>query len=496
LILQCLCTLLKPQALSKIRIYLIFQKVQIASSQIQFFTFYLMKKDHTFKFLCLLAIATTSIAAIVSCSESNQEIATPPAVTTSSQSATTAIAPSPSLKAIAPEFTLAPLEPPKSPINAQVQSYINRLVALSGSRETHGVWIQSGGRLLGSHQGTLALPSASVTKVATTLVTLATFNPDHRFTTLIKYIGSIKNGVLQGDLIIQGGEDPFFVWEEAIAIGNLLTSKGIKRVSGNLVITGKFYMNFEASPRVAGDFLKQGLNSDLWNGDVEIQYRTLPANTPRPKITIDGEIKVLPMSPDGAKLIIDHDSLPLAELLKKMNRYSNNLMADMLAESVGGAAVVAQKAADLAGVPRNEVQLVNGSGLGEANRMSPRAAVGMFLAIARYLKPYNMTVSDVFTVIGKDEGILDERKLPKLAVIKSGSLDTVSTLAGALPTQKQGIVWFAIFNSGGDLQLFRSEQESLLKSLVENVGTVTSLPLELQISIKRQSETSRNKVGF
>jgi D-alanyl-D-alanine carboxypeptidase/D-alanyl-D-alanine-endopeptidase (penicillin-binding protein 4) len=452
-----------------------------------------MRKNNIFKLLCLSAIATIPI---VSCSQSNQETVskTPEATSKIPVIATTAmIAPTPSLKAIPQEFTLAPLEQPKSPINDQVQSYINRLATLGGSRETHGVWIQSGSRLLSSHQGTSALPSASVTKVATTLVALETFNPDHRFTTLIKYVGSIKNGVLQGDLIIQGGEDPFFVWEEAIAIGNFLTSKGIKRVSGNLVITGKFYMNFESSPRVAGDLFKQGLNSELWTGEAEAQYRTLLANTPRPKIKIDGEVKVLPKSPDGTQLLIHHDSFPLAELLKKMNRYSNNLMADMFAESVGGATVVAQKSADLAGVPRNEVQLVNGSGLGEANRMSPRAAVGMFLAIARYLKPYNMTVADVFTVVGKDEGILDERKLPKLAVIKSGSLDSVSTLAGALPTQKQGIVWFAIFNSGGDLQLFRSEQELLLNNFVENGGTVTSLPVELQVSLKRQNETSLNK---
>ena len=451
-----------------------------------------MRRSNIFKLLCFFAIATLPIA---SCSQSNQEIVSKPPEATSNPSVVAMIAPTPSLKAIPQEFTLAPPEQLKSTINAQVQSYINRLVALGGSRETHGVWIQSGGRLLGSHQGTSALPSASVTKVATTLVALETFNPDHRFTTLIKYVGSIKNEVLQGDLIIQGGEDPFFVWEEAIAISNLLASKGIKRISGNLAITGKFYMNFESSPQLAGDLFKQGLNSDLWTGEAEAQYRTLPANTPRPKITIDGEVKVLPQSPDGAQVLIRHDSFPLAELLKKMNRYSNNLMADMFAESVGGAAVVAQKAAELAGVPKNEVQLVNGSGLGEANRMSPRAAVGMFLAIARYLKPYNMTVADVFTVIGKDAGILDERKLPKLAVIKSGSLNTVSTLAGALPTQKQGIVWFAIFNSGGDLQLFRSEQESLLNNFVENGGTVTSLPVELQVSLKRQNETSHNKIA-
>jgi len=450
-----------------------------------------MGKKNIYKFLCLLAIATIPL---VSCSQPNQEITPKKPESTSKASVIPTISPAPLAKVISQEFTLATPEPSKSLINAQVHSYINKLVALGFSPETHGVWIQSGGRLLGSHRGTLALPSASVTKVATTLVALETFNPDHRFATLIKYDGAIENGILKGDLIIEGGEDPFFVWEEAIGIGNLLATKGIKRVTGNLVIIGKFYMNFESSQRVAGGFLKQGLNSELWSGEAETQYRTLPAHTPRPKIEIAGEVKVLPTNPNGSQILIRHESFPLAELLKKMNRYSNNLMADMFAESVGGASVVAQKAADLAGVHKNEVQIVNGSGLGEANRMSPRAAVGMFLAIARYLKPHNMTVADVFTVVGKDEGILDERKLPKLAVVKSGSLDNVSTLAGALPTQKQGIVWFAIFNSGGDLQLFRSKQESLLKKIAKNGGRVTSLPVELQISLKRQNETSRNEV--
>lgn len=438
-----------------------------------------------------LAIAAISI---VSCSQPSQEITAKAPEKTSNPSPISTISPTPSTKAIPREFALATLEQSKSPINTQIQSYISRISTLTGSRESHGVWIQSDGRLLGSHQGTSALPSASVTKVATTLVALETFSPDHRFTTLIEYDGTIANGILKGDLIIQGGEDPFFVWEEAIAIGNLLATKGIKQVIGNLVIVGKFSMNFESSPRVVGELFKQGINSELWNSEAEAQYLTLPANTPRPKIAIAGEVKMLPTSTKRSQLLIRHESFPLAELLKKMNRYSNNLMADMFAESVGGASVVAQKAADLAGVPKNEVQMVNGSGLGEANRMSPRAAVGMFLAIARYLKPYNMTVADVFTVVGKDEGILDVRKLPKLAVVKSGSLDNVSTLSGALPTQKQGIVWFAIFNSGGDLQMFRSEQELLLSNFVENAGRVTSLPVELQISLKRHNETSRNEV--
>jgi serine-type D-Ala-D-Ala carboxypeptidase/endopeptidase (penicillin-binding protein 4) len=451
-----------------------------------------MKGKSALKFLYLLAITTMLI---VSCSQRNQNIASKTSEVTSNPSGIPTTSPTPSAKVITQETSLATPEQSRSQVNDRVQSYINRLAALGFSPENQAVWVQSGDRLLGSYRGTSVLPSASVTKVATTLVALETFGPDRRFTTLIEYDGAISNGVLQGDLVIQGGEDPFFVWEEAIGIGNLLAAKGIKRVSGNLVIIGKFYMNFESSPRVAGGLLKQGLNSDLWSVEAETQYRTLPPDTPRPKIAIAGEVKVLSTPPNGLQLLIRHDSFPLAELLKKMNRYSNNLMADMFSETVGGASVVAQKAADLAGVPRNEVQMVNCSGLGEANQMSPRAAVGMFLAIARYLKSYNMTVADVFTVIGQDEGILDERKLPNLAVIKSGSLNTVSTLAGALPTQKQGIIWFAIFNSGGDLQLFRPEQESLLNSLVENEGKVKSPPIELQVNLKRQNDKSRNEVA-
>jgi len=42
-----------------------------------------------------------------------------------------------------------------------------------------------------------------------------------------------------------------FVWEE-IALGNSLNQLGIKRVTGNLVITSNFAMNYKFNPSVAG----------------------------------------------------------------------------------------------------------------------------------------------------------------------------------------------------------------------------------------------------
>lgn len=393
-------------------------------------------------------------------------------------------------------LSLVPPDNPDPATNAQIQQYLNGLAAKGHLSRLQGVWIQSGNTLLANHQGTVPLPAASVTKVATTLAALDSFGPDHRFVTLISATGPIYEGVLQGDLVVRGGEDPFFVWEDAIALGNLLNQLGIRRVAGNLIIVGEFYMNFEIGKLTSGKLLQQALNYQNWSAEVETQYRTLPPDTPRPQVIINGGVQFDQKNPANAQTLVRHYSFPLAELLKKMNRYSNNLMADMLANTVGGASQVALKAADRAGVPRGEIKLVNGSGLGVANQISPRAAVAMFLAIERYLQPHNMTVADLFAIVGQDEGILDTRpRIPQLAVVKSGSLNNVSTLAGALPTREQGTVWFAIMNFGNDLVGFRAEQESLLQTFVKHWGAVSSLPPELQPLPQRQNQTSRSEIA-
>ncbi len=401
---------------------------------------------------------------------------------------------SPSPQAVNGPLTV-PTSNPETATNTKIQEYLNGLTSQGYAKQNQGIWMQSGNTLLANHQGTTPLPAASITKVATSLVALQQFGPEHQFITLISTNGGIKDGVLTGDLIIQGSEDPLFVWEEAIALGNTLNQKGIKRITGSLIIVHKFYMNFELDPLKSGELLKQALNSQSWPAEAAAQYQTLPPNTPKPQITIDGTVKIYqPDHPPTAQPLIKHYSLPLAELIKKMNQYSNNLMADMLADTVGGAKIVAQKAAAATGVPPAEIQLVNGSGLSEENRISPRAACALFLAVERYLKPYNMTVADVLTVVGKDKGILSERPLPKLAVIKSGTLDNVSALGGALPTQKQETVWFVIMNGGANVETFRTQQEVLLKGFLTQWGAVQASPPELTANPERISKVSRSEI--
>jgi serine-type D-Ala-D-Ala carboxypeptidase/endopeptidase (penicillin-binding protein 4) len=135
---------------------------------------------------------------------------------------------------------------------------------------------------------------------------------------------------------------------------------------------------------------------------------------------------------------------------------------------------VQQKAIAATGVPATEIQLVNGSGLAVENRISPRAVCALFLAIDQLLKPQGMGVADIFTIVGTDESVLDQRSLPKQSVLKSGTLDTVSALAGTLTTKKLGTVWFAVVNNDGNVETFRSLQEQLLGTLQQSLGEVSA----------------------
>lgn len=360
------------------------------------------------------------------------------------------------------------LSPNPDPVEkAAIAQYLHLLQTKGIPKAEQGIWMQSGPMLLANNNGTVPLPAASLTKVATSLAALKTWGVNHHFQTLIGATGPISGGVLHGDLVINGGGDPFFVWEEAIALGNTLNALGIHQVTGNLTIVGNFAMNYQSNPQKAGELLKQGLDSTTWKAGATAQYSDLPAGTPRPKVAISGIVQVATIPNPKQFLLLRHRSLPLSQILKEMNVYSNNEMAEMLGQSLGGTEIVRSKAAAAAGVSNSEIQLINSSGLGVENRISPRAVCAMFMAIQRELLHAQMSVADLFPVAGWDDrGTLLTRQMPAGTVIKTGTLNDVSALAGVMPTRDRGLVWFTIINRGSALERLRTEQDNLLQRLV------------------------------
>lgn len=355
--------------------------------------------------------------------------------------------------------------PPQPMIEETIQNYLQDLSLLGISALSQGVWFASDWWTFADHRGNIPQSAASLTKIATSLAALEVYGVDYQFKTRVKQRGTIQDGVLVGDLIIEGGGDPFFVWEEAIALGNRLNELGIEKVQGNLIVTGDFFMNYQSSSQLTAQLLAQALNVQLWSREIQQQHQQLSPETPRPKVVILGEI-IFQNEPIAAdKLIILHQSLPLTDILHQMNIYSNNKMSDLIANSMGGAKKVAEIVINLTGVSPQEVQLINGSGLGMENRISPRAVVKMLQVMQRKLLENGYTIADVLPVGGIETGTVRDRAIPKGIPVKTGSLWNVSALAGVINTDRQGLVYFAIINQNGNLSTFRNQQDQLLQNL-------------------------------
>ncbi|NJL64336.1 MAG: D-alanyl-D-alanine carboxypeptidase [Methylacidiphilales bacterium] len=362
-----------------------------------------------------------------------------------------------------------------------VEQYFKDLVTgklVAGNTiQSQGIWMQSGPILMANHEGTTPIPAASLTKIATSLVSLKMLGGEHQFETLVSATGPIQNGVLQGDLVITATGDPLFVVQEAIAIANSLDKMGIKEVKGNLVVVGDFAMNFQRNPALAGEFFKQTLNSAAWSRDINIHYSTMPKGTPKPQLKIAGRVVLATEPVPSPTLLIRHRSLPLKQLINEMNVFSNNDMAEMLAIAVGGHTVVQSTAAKLARVPESEIQLINGSGLGVENRISPRAVCSMLMVLQREAVVNGVTLADLFPTSGVDHrGTMHSRHLPNATVMKTGTLRDVSALAGVVPTRDRGLVWFAIINRGPFVPSFRQEQDKLLQNLVKQLQLPQIVP--------------------
>lgn len=73
---------------------------------------------------------------------------------------------------------------------------------------------------------------ASVTKVATAAAVLQKLGSSFKFQTTLWSSGSLKNGTLNGDLVLKGGGDAGFVSETMWFLVNELVRTGIKKVEG------------------------------------------------------------------------------------------------------------------------------------------------------------------------------------------------------------------------------------------------------------------------
>ena len=165
--------------------------------------------------------------------------------------------------------------------------------------------------------------------------------------------------------------------------------------------------------------------------------------------------------PAGAAAILNARSKPLSVLVRSMNKFSNNFIAEQILKHLGavrygrpGSTAKGLRAVghylESIGIPRGSYELENGSGLSERTKISARQLVRVLVAAFGdfALRPEFMAS---LPIAGIDGTAADFRPAPQvrgLARAKTGTLGGVSSLAGYIPTANGRIVAFAILGNG------------------------------------------------
>jgi len=103
-----------------------------------------------------------------------------------------------------------------------------------------------------SYNATVPRNPASTIKVVTTYAALELLGPAYTWRTRAWAVGPVQNLVLDGDLVLEGGGDPFMTADRWWGFVNGLRQAGIERIGGDVVIDNS-YFQYQGDDRAAFD---------------------------------------------------------------------------------------------------------------------------------------------------------------------------------------------------------------------------------------------------
>lgn len=348
-----------------------------------------------------------------------------------------------------------------------------------------GVLIETlDGKVVSSQAADQSFNPASSIKLATALVALRNFGPNHRFTTGFWTDGSVDKatGTLTGNLYVTG-RDPSFHHEHAVMIARQLNALGIRTVSGDLVVAPGFTMNFNWSARGSGELFYETLDASLRSSEATrawIYERTTLGDQASlqtvSSLSVMGEVYVGTLAP-AARILLTHKSSKLTDVLKVLLCYSNNFMAERIGDSLGGKDSVMRQLTTNWKIPADQIYFASLSGLG-VNRVTPRAMMMILRALRSELQKNRLSPTDIMPVAGIDPGTLEDRFTGPAwqgsVVAKTGTLirtdGGASSLVGQMRTRSGETLLFVIMNQRGSVLRFRSNQDYLVMQVQNSRG--------------------------
>jgi serine-type D-Ala-D-Ala carboxypeptidase/endopeptidase (penicillin-binding protein 4) len=341
-------------------------------------------------------------------------------------------------------------------------------------------------------------PLASNMKAFTTATVLSRFGPEATIATKVLADGELDDdGVLHGDLYLQGGGDPALGTPAFYNrfLGGLGTDLyGLKRqvrAAGVTAVTGRLYADddifdrrrgvadsgYATSPYI-GPLSGLSLNSGYSTADAGgfasdpamVAASKLASSLRSSGVQVRSGVALGDADEDEATTIAVVRSPPMDALVNNTDVYSNNFFAEMLLKLLGaefgvagttaaGAAVVE----DFARGKGTGVHAVDGSGLTRGNRASP-------LQVVRLLQAMRTTpVGDEFIAdlaLSAREGTVAHRMDGTAAEarcrVKTGTLTGVSNLSGyCFNASGREMIFSVLMGSVGSLDSAHYEQDRI-----------------------------------
>jgi len=192
-----------------------------------------------------------------------------------------------------------------------------------------------------------------------------------------------------------------------------------------------------------------------------------------------GDENPLRPSRNGERLVLaSHDSEPLIEDVRVINKVSQNLHAEILLRLLGrekgtsgtveGGREVVRGFLTKAGVPSDQYVFYDGSGLSRQNLVTPQAVVQLLSYAA--VQPWAGSFRATLPVAGVDGSLADRFKSGTAegrVYAKTGSLGGVKTLAGYATTDSGDQVAFAILSN--NLNLPSKQVTDTIDQILETV---------------------------
>jgi D-alanyl-D-alanine carboxypeptidase/D-alanyl-D-alanine-endopeptidase (penicillin-binding protein 4) len=385
-----------------------------------------------------------------------------------------------------------------------------------------------------SHNAATAMNPASVIKLVTTFAALELLGPAYRWKTEVYAAGTLREGVLEGDLALKGYGDPRLDYENFWMLLRALRGKGLREIRGDLVLDRSFFapgngdparfdgdalrpynvlpdallvhykslrfafvpeperetVRIYVEPRPPGFELSNSLRLSAGSCLEGRAFRDMLQATfsagPPPRAAFAGrypiacaekDINVALLAPDeqvagvlrelwpemggawagraregavppNARLLHTHESAPLAEIVRDVNKFSNNVMARQLYLTLATASSDPPARAALAteavrhwlavkGIPARELSIENGSGLSRTDRMSAASLAALLQAAWRSeVMPEFVASLPLAAVDGTMRKRLRGEPVAGHAHMKTGLLSDVRAMAGYVLDRK------------------------------------------------------------